>query len=715
MPRGIPNVKRDESQGMRYTAFHVPLQPNPKHVSTSYLKSETNTIWGRKATRSKATADEPPPEGRRGSHVVVIHPGSRYLRVGRASDVTPVTVPNVIARKTINAPAPTFLEGISRPRKGRARAPPPPPANNDEYAVVRGSDDPFDEKLEVIQVSLRDRMRFYKLRVTPDAAIKAATFNEQLKPELIPEQNDPFCVDWIHDVAAEPYYVGEKALRLADPQKQGYLVRWPILSSKFNTRDYHSIPMIIDDIETILETTLQGSLAISPREYKDYSAVLVIPDYYDRPYVREMIQLLLVRMGFKQLCVQQESLAATYGAGISSACVVDIGATTVSIACVDEGMIIPETRIYLNMGGDYITEFLYVLLDRICFPYRDIDLARSYDWNVMEDLKSRLCTLTEENVALNLYDFVVRRPRRPAEKYGLRAYDEIILAPMCLFEPRMIDFDEIKQGVRPSQDPGVSEEIVDIREPRDALMEKYTQAMIISTQHLFAPRNLAALENATAQSQNQDAPASGQQTPLNTAVAAQPGDVPSEAPAPVKSEETSASDTPIEGEASSKAPTPALPSSTVGADETVPETAAPSPGAGEGAGNASAGGFNLDIAFEASKLPMDVAIFNSARAAGGDEKIRKYLQAVLVVGGTALIPGVSHALESRPAIATPLVSNMDKVQIIPPPKGVDPRVLVWKGAAVLGKMDGVSDLWLTAAEWDLLGIRGLRERCFYLL
>lgn len=33
--------------------------------------------------------------------------------------------------------------------------------------------------------------------------------------------------------------------------------------------------------------------------------MLVIPDYYDRPYVRDMIQLLLVRMGFKQLCVQQ--------------------------------------------------------------------------------------------------------------------------------------------------------------------------------------------------------------------------------------------------------------------------------------------------------------------------------------------------------------------------------------------------------------------------
>ena len=51
------------------------------------------------------------------------------------------------------------------------------------------------------------------------------------------------------------------------------------------------------------------------------------------------------------------------------------------------------------------------------------------------------------------------------------------------------------------------------------------------------------------------------------------------------------------------------------------------------------------------------------------------------------------------AIATPLVANMDKVQIVPPPKDVDPRVLVWKGGSVLGKMDGVADLWLTPNDW----------------
>jgi actin-related protein len=31
--------------------------------------------------------------------VIVIHPGSRFTRIGRACDVNPVTVPSVVARK----------------------------------------------------------------------------------------------------------------------------------------------------------------------------------------------------------------------------------------------------------------------------------------------------------------------------------------------------------------------------------------------------------------------------------------------------------------------------------------------------------------------------------------------------------------------------------------------------------------------------------------
>lgn len=45
-------------------------------------------------------------------------------------------------------------------------------------------------------------------------------------------------------------------------------MRWPIWGSRFNTRDYPSNAMIIDDIETILEISLQISLNINRREYK---------------------------------------------------------------------------------------------------------------------------------------------------------------------------------------------------------------------------------------------------------------------------------------------------------------------------------------------------------------------------------------------------------------------------------------------------------------
>lgn len=40
---------------------------------------------------------------------------------------------------------------------------------------------------------------------------------------------------------------------------------------------------------------------------QNYSVMLVIPDFYDRVYVREFVNILLVSLGFKQICVQQVS------------------------------------------------------------------------------------------------------------------------------------------------------------------------------------------------------------------------------------------------------------------------------------------------------------------------------------------------------------------------------------------------------------------------
>ena len=45
----------------------------------------------------------------------------------------------------------------------------------------------------------------------------------------------------------------------------------------------------------------------------------------------------------------------------------------------------------------------------------------------------------------------------------------------------------------------------------------------------------------------------------------------------------------------------------------------------------------IDVCFEARKLPLNVAIFNSAHGARGDDKIRKYVQ----------VFGMAHAVESQ--------------------------------------------------------------------
>lgn len=223
-----------------------------------------------------------------------------------------------------------------------------------------------------------------------------------------------------------------------------------------------------------------------------------------------------------------------------------------------------------------------------------------------------------------------------------------------------------------------------------------TQAMVISTQHLVPPPTAAAAVTENGQG------SVANPILINDAVA----EVKSEAAA------STPTATPSTDEPSETTPKPADPDAPMDVDPAAPSaepsiepSIEPTPPVPAAVTKALASQpiqppSNIDVAFEASKLPLDVAIFNSARAAGGDDKIRKYLQAVLVVGGTSLIPGMAHALESRlQAIATPLVQNMEKVQVIPPPKDVDKRVLVWKGAGVLGRMEGVSELWVTGTDW----------------
>lgn len=59
-------------------------------------------------------------------------------------------------------------------------------------------------------------------------------------------------------------------------------------------------------------------------------------------------------------------MCAAFGAGLSSACVVDVGDEKSHVCCVEDGLSNPFTRLTLNVGGSDITRLFYKLLLEVC-------------------------------------------------------------------------------------------------------------------------------------------------------------------------------------------------------------------------------------------------------------------------------------------------------------------------------------------------------------
>lgn len=160
----------------------------------------------------------------------------------------------------------------------------------------------------------------------------------------------------------------------------------------------------------------------------------------------------------------------------------------------------------------------------------------------------------------------------------------------------------------------------------------------------------------------------------------------------------------------------AAPSSFAGSP--APETGAATPKTGPAAGaGASPAAPAVDVRYESSKLPLDVAIVESILAAGPTEdRLKKVAANILIVGGTGGIHNVGFAVESR--IAPQLAARVPAlggghVTYVPCPREIEPENMAWKGVGALAKLDVANDLWVRREEWEVLGMRAVRERSFY--
>lgn len=541
-----------------------------------------------------------------------------------------------------------------------------------------------------MSAELKTQMRNNKRRVLPNSKEMVVNYNRRTPPETISEHNDPHRIEWT-EIPAKPaevpeFVTGKEALRIPDHSNPRYKLYWPIRHGWCNEEDYDSKRILFLDTALIIQDAIRSQLGLAlktRREWSQYGCVFVIPDLYEKVYVTHILEMVIRDFGFGRVCFIQESLAASFGAGFTTTCIVDVGAQKTSICCVEEGMCVENSRVNLKYGGADVTETFIKMMLFDHFPYADINLKRRYDLLLAEELKQKFCTLNEADVSVQLYDFHVRAPDQDTRKFTFKCYDEVLLAPMGFFRPSIFDETGKLNGRRKLMDR--SYDLYD-GVPNDPI--SIAQSEILQAVAPPLPETEKAVNGDTADNGYFNQPRTAPINPLSRfhEQEATPRSSVAGSPPP------EAGETPLPGG-------PGTPA--VGANGGNEETKEPT------------GPMIEERDDILPVFPLDQAIMGSIRnAARSDErKLRDFLGGIMVVGGGCQVPGFYSYLEARMHAINPTYSK--EILIGTPPRELDPQVVVWKGASVFGKLQVTNDSWIGQMEYDRLGSRLLAYKCMW--
>lgn len=129
-----------------------------------------------------------------------------------------------------------------------------------------------------------------------------AAFNRRSNPEI----SSPGKSEWIN--TNRDTIVGDDILLLGP--EDVYNIHFPYRRGDLNIHSGPggSIRSVMADMKTIWEYVLTEKMNISLKDIKHYRAVLVIPDIYNRQYLKEFVTLMLHDIGFKECFLLQVSL-----------------------------------------------------------------------------------------------------------------------------------------------------------------------------------------------------------------------------------------------------------------------------------------------------------------------------------------------------------------------------------------------------------------------
>ncbi|XP_034551911.1 actin-related protein 8 [Notolabrus celidotus] len=613
---------------------------------------------GVKRPIAPAAIAEPLHEQIQSNFVIVIHPGSRALRIGRATDTLPVTVPHVIARRHKQSGQPKF---------------------EDDWLLRAGLDKPESKEqrqngLKMVDQAIWSKKMSNGVRRTPASTEQSRAYNCQINPAVLDSSTR---VRWTNTAQHQSYLVGEEAINVNPTDC--YNIHWPIMRGQLNVHagPGGSLPAVLADLETIWSHTIQKQLDISLKDLKYYRCILLVPDICNRQHIKEVVNMLLLKMGFSAIIVHQESVCATFGSGLSSACVVDVGDQKTSVCCVEDGVSHRNSRLCLAYGGSDVTRTFFWLLQRAGFPYRNCQLSSRLDCQLLQHLKETFCHLNQDISGLQDHEFQTRFPEAPALLYQVRLGDEKLEAPMGLFYPTTFGIVGQKMTLLQYRSQGDSED------PHDehyllATQSKQDQSSKSATDRKAISRPCGGL----------DGDMSGQ---------GGIGDL---------------SDLPRGCGSSSSGGV------TKGDLELGTAQGECLMGAGEveEAQSANCSRKTAIISqFESKALGLDKAILHSIDCCASDETKRKMYSSILVVGGGLMFHGAQEFLLHRIINKMPPSFRrlVDNVEVIIRPKDMDPWLISWKGGAVLACLDTTQEMWIHQGEWQRFGVRMLRERAAF--
>ncbi len=600
-----------------------------------------------------------------GSKVIVIHPGSQNLRIGLASDALPKTVPMVIARKWDMSESEEH-GGEPSPKRRKMD-------NGKQMGPEKMFGEEFSTQYTKMCADLKVHMRANKRRVLPNSKELIVNYNKKAPPETISEHNDPLRIDWT-ELPSSPkeapgYFTGKEALRIPDNSNPRYRLFWPLQRGWYNESQYSEKKDLYNDITTIIEEAIKSQLNLRrKRDWAQYGCVFIVPDLYERHYISQSLEMLIRDLGFGKVCFIQESLAATFGAGYSISCIVDVGAQKTSVCCVEEGMCVENSRINLKYGGADVTETFIRMMLYDWFPYEEINLNRRYDSLLAEELKTKFCTMNESDISPQLFEFHLRASGQDTRKYTFKTYDEVLLAPQGYFQPSIFGNSKKLNGRRKLLDRSR-----DIYEggPNDPVSS--AQSAVISLISPFVPLN----SDSNGEAPNGHTPLA--QVKPGSSLLHKVNESERMLPSAVSSPAPDDDDTPAPGGENNTA-TNILASSA--RDDVLPV------------------------------ISLDTAILTSIAhgARGDDRKARDFLMSIMVIGGGAQIPGFNNFLEEKLKELRP---GYKEITIGIPPRELDPQGVIWKGGNVFGKLRGTNDSWIGRLEYDRLGARSLAYKCMW--